>query len=369
MATGWPMKVSYANGDVYSSSDVNDTNGTINLLTSSTLSQAAWKNAVINGGMDIWQRGTSIAIGAAANGYTADRWQVITGASAAHTISRQATGDTTNLPSIQYCARVQRNSGQTGATQHAIYQSFESSNSIQYAGKTVTLSFYARRGANFSPTSNTLNFALYGGTGTDQNIAVGGYTGSTAIASSTGALTTTWTRYTVSGTVGATITELTPYFYWTTTGTAGTNDDFEITGVQLELGATATTFSRAGGTIQGELAACQRYYWRGGATNGITASAYALHGFGKILSTSLGYGYVALPVTMRVTATSMDFSSLSIQDNANLGTAISSLTLATNDTSLQTGSFTFSLTGTAGRTGTIQNNNSTSGYIGFSAEL
>jgi hypothetical protein len=60
MATGWPMKTTYANGDVYSASDVNDITGTINLLTSSTLSVAAGKNAVINGGMDIWQRGTSI---------------------------------------------------------------------------------------------------------------------------------------------------------------------------------------------------------------------------------------------------------------------------------------------------------------------
>ncbi len=32
MAAGWPTKVTYANGDVYSASDVNDTNGTINLI-------------------------------------------------------------------------------------------------------------------------------------------------------------------------------------------------------------------------------------------------------------------------------------------------------------------------------------------------
>jgi hypothetical protein len=32
MAVGFPTKVSYANGDVFSSSDINDTNGTLNLL-------------------------------------------------------------------------------------------------------------------------------------------------------------------------------------------------------------------------------------------------------------------------------------------------------------------------------------------------
>lgn len=258
MATGWPMKTTYANGDVYSASDVNDITGTINLLTSTTLSVSAAKNFAINGGMDIWQRGTSISISGASDGYTSDRWRLFTQANQASTVSRQATGDTTNLPSIQYCARVQRNSGQTGTGQISFIQGIETANSIPLAGKTVTLSFYARRGANFSPTSNTFNFLLYTGTGTDQFPTA--YTGGTSVATATNNLTTTWTRYSVTGTISATATEIGLYAYWSATGTAGAADYVEITGVQLELGSTATTFSRAGGTIQGELAACQRYY-------------------------------------------------------------------------------------------------------------
>jgi hypothetical protein len=39
------------------------------------------------------------------------------------------------------------------------------------------------------------------------------------------------------------------------------NTDYILwSGAQLEIGSVPTTFSRAGGTIQGELAACQRYY-------------------------------------------------------------------------------------------------------------
>jgi hypothetical protein len=64
MAVGFPAKTTYVDGDVFSASDINDTNGTINLLTSSTLSRAAGKNPVINGGYDVWQRGTSFSIAA-----------------------------------------------------------------------------------------------------------------------------------------------------------------------------------------------------------------------------------------------------------------------------------------------------------------
>ena len=106
--------------------------------------QVAGKNGVINGGMDIWQRGTSIAVSASTNPYTCDRWKLSLGSGSSYTVSRQATGDTTNLPFIQYAARVQRDSGQTGVNIPYFIQGIETVNSIPYAGKTVTVSFYAR---------------------------------------------------------------------------------------------------------------------------------------------------------------------------------------------------------------------------------
>jgi hypothetical protein len=219
--------------------------------------QVAGKNAVINGAFDFWQRGVSIN-GSANGTYTSDRWS--TGRSgSALTVTRQTTSDTTNLPSIQYCARVQRDSGNTSTGPGYIIQPIESSNSTPFAGKTVTLSFYARKGADYSTTNSWLNPSLWSGTGIDQN-PWSGYTNTTNLINSNVVLTTVWQRYTLTSTVGSTATELLVQFGFSPTGTAGTNDYFEITGVQLEIGSSATHFSRAGGTIGGELSLCQRYY-------------------------------------------------------------------------------------------------------------
>jgi hypothetical protein len=215
-------------------------------------------NPVLNSAFQVWQRGTSVS-GAGGGAYTADRWFVYAGGQA--TVSRQTTGDTTNLPFIQYCARVQRNSGSTDTSNIPLSQSFETINSLQYAGKTVTFSFYARRGANYSATSNALLVYLITGTGTDQNQQTTGYTGTaTPINGSTATLTTTWQRFTYTATLASNITELSLNLTFIPTGTAGAADFFEVTGVQLDVGSVALPFRTNGATIQGELAACQRYY-------------------------------------------------------------------------------------------------------------
>jgi hypothetical protein len=276
---------------------VADSSASVGLRYSATPSAS---NPVLNSAMQVWQRGTSISLSASSGAiFTADRWTFATNASQASTVSRQVTGDTTNLPNIQYCARVQRNSGQTGTGTMHFVQSFESVNSIPFAGKTVTMSFYARKGANYSPTSNALIVYLMGGTGTDQNRGGGtAYTGETYIVNNqTATLTATWQRFTYTGTVGATVTEMAPYFDIVPTGTAGVDDYFEITGVQIDIGSVALPFRTYAATIQGELAACQRYYWR--AIPGTLSTFCTLNGF----STANAYGVITYPMTMRTAPT------------------------------------------------------------------
>jgi hypothetical protein len=239
---------------------VADSAATTGLRYSATPSAS---NPVINSAMQNWQRGTSFSFAAStaasSSTYTADRWQTKTNANQAVTVSRQATGDTTNLPFIQYAYRYQRNSGQTGTGDLDMIQNFESVNSIPFAGKTVTYSFYARKGADYSAASSALTARIFTGTGTDQNI-FSGYTGTVTTNVVTATLTTSWQRFSGSTTIGATATQIATDFLFVPVGTAGTNDYYEVTGVQLDVGSVALPFRTYAATIQGELAACQRYY-------------------------------------------------------------------------------------------------------------
>jgi hypothetical protein len=217
-------------------------------------------NPVLNSAMQVWQRGTSVAGVNGVNTYTSDRWALYqAGASTQITVSRQLTNDTTNLPNIQYCARVQRNSGSTYTNAKYLFQSFETINSIPFAGKTVTLSYYARKGADFTDGSPAFNVSIQTGTGTDQNWLTG-YTGNAVAVTSTPTLTTTWQRFTATSTIAATATELAVIVDNRGTGTAGANDWYEITGVQIDIGSVALPFRTYAATLQGELAACSRYF-------------------------------------------------------------------------------------------------------------
>jgi hypothetical protein len=282
------------------------------------------------------------------------------------TVSRQVTNDTTNLPAIQYCARVQRNNASADTTVIPFGQSLESSNSIPFAGKTVTLSFYARKGANYSSASDALSVTLATGTGTDQNFLSAGYTGSATPISQTATLTATWQRFSYSATLATTMTEMAVRFQFTPVGTAGAADFFEVTGVQVDVGSVALPFRRAMNTLQGELAACQRYYWRNTATN--SQSNFAI---GVSTSSTNASALLQHPVAMRTAPTSVDYASLAISDGVNYLLAVSSLTLVTDQKSTLVSLLdcTNASGATGWRTSYLRANSTTAGYVGLSAEL
>jgi hypothetical protein len=324
-------------------------------------------NPVLNSAMQCWQRGTSFAI-AASTGitYTADRWWTSTGANQAITVSRQLTNDTTNLPFIQYCTRYQRNSGQTGTGALGFNQPFESINSVPYAGKVITFSFYARKGADFSAASSVLNVFGMTGTGTDQN-GSGAYTGAVGFVDSTATLTTTWQRFTYTTSALPTNTnEIFIQTKYTPVGTASTNDYYEVTGFQIDVGSVALPFRTYAGTIQGELSACLRYYYRntGGQNYSPVVSS------GVILSTTNCYAGVQLPVQMRREPTSVEVSALQIIDSSNTTYTVTSAAISTQISGTSYAGVEFAATGmTVGRTCLIRNSNNSAAYLAFNAEL
>ena len=318
-------------------------------------------NPVINSAFQVWQRGTSFTIG---NGYTADRWYTYS-AGAGRTLSRQTTSDTTNLPNIQYAARVQRDSGNTATNEVQFYNLFETVNSIPFAGKTLTLSFYARRGANYAPsTANAMEYEVNSGPNTDNNPISSG-TWNNKFINGNVTLTTTWQRFSFSGTMPATDTQLFIRFrpggnaY---TGTAGANDWFEVTGVQLEVGSVATPFKTQGVTLAGELAACQRYYFR--KNSGNTNYTWFAWGIGQGSSQALFA--VPAPVTMRTTPTVIEFANLGL---AQTGAINAITTLVHSNSSPDTAFLQSNGTNTADVFYRLIANNSASAYIGIGAEL
>jgi hypothetical protein len=360
MAVGFPAKTNFATGDVLTATNMNDVTGTLNLLESAQY--AAAKNSIINSNFNIWQRGTSINITTDAAFYTADRFMAYSQL-VPITVSRQATSDTTNLPFIQYCARIQRTAANTGTSDIRLIYSQETSNSISYAGKTVTLSFYARAGANYSGASNVLKNTLATGTGTDQNYITTGFTG---VINNTqnNTLTTTWQRFTQTVTFPTNATEYAVLFRHTPSGTAGANDYFEVTGVQLEAASTASSFQTASGSIGGELALCQRYYYRQTA-----GTAFAPMGTGTAYSTTSVAATTTFPVTMRVTPTSLDYSTVAVYDGVST-IVPSALTISTTSISPYVGLLTAAVTGaTQFRPYNLIAYNSATAYVGYSAEL
>jgi hypothetical protein len=301
---------------------------------------AAGKNAGINGSAEVWQRGTSFT----ANGYTADRWFLTTPGS--NTLSRSTTVPTGFNYSLNW---ITAGAYPVLATYVELPVTGAKGN---FTGNWV-MSFYAK-----ASTASTVSTDVSWADGSSRTNLV-------TIATQGNSLTTSWQRFTVpvnfnaSSPVGT--SKAIEINFYIISGGATIN----ITGVQLEIGSTATAFSRAGGTIQGELAACQRYYYRNTAT-GVDSAFYT--GFMRGTTTVVvGVNY---PVPMRIAPTAVESSSLSF--NRFDGTAFAMTSVTTSASTCSQNGMQLSATvtgGTAGNGGVILAASSASAFLGFSAEL
>lgn len=353
MAVGLPMKTTYADGDVWSASDVDDITGTINLV-GQTNNFYAGKNRVINGDFGVWQRGTSFA--SPGDGvYTADRFITYqNGTGFTRTISQQTfTAGTAPVSGYEgtYFFRYLCSALGTGNTYQAIQNRVEDVRT--FAGQTATFSFWAKAD---SAKTITLNIS--------QNFGSGGSTAVAVNTTTTYTLSTSWTRYTTTVSVpsiaGKTIG--TSSFLQVGFELGSQTITFDTWGWQLEAGSTATAFQTATGTKQGELAACQRYYNRIIATGSI----YAKMGTGLAASTTLAQIVVPFPVEMRVVPTSVDYSTLGLYD----GGLVAITAVALDGQNARAGGVSCTSSGlTVYRPYILISNASANGYLGFSAEL
>jgi hypothetical protein len=317
---------------------------------------AAGKNKIINGDFGVWQRGTSFT-NPGVNAYTADRWLVAKDGSGATVTVSQQTFTPGAAPVAgyegQFFFRYAQSVAGSGATFNIVSQRIEDVR--QLAGQTVTVSFYAKAASALTLASIDLAQVFGGGGSGSVNTALSGSL----------AITTSWTRFTytvslpsISGkTIGTN-----PYLAFRIFLPNNAIQTLDLWGVQIEAGSTASPFQTATGTKQGELAACQRYYWRAGGQ-----SVYQLFGIGIATSSTNARIQLVCPVQMRTLPSSVDFSTLVTYDAA-VQNAVTNVTIAQGGTLVTSVDCTSTVL-TISRATQIIADNSTSAYIGLNAEL
>jgi hypothetical protein len=241
-----------------------------------------FRNKIINGNFDFWQRGTSQT----SSGYgSADRWESLN-AGSTKTASRQtfALGQTEVPNNPTYFCRTVVTSVAGAANLVLQTQLIEYVSTL--AGKTATLSFYAKADAS---KNIAVEFFQNFGTGGSPSASISG------IGVTTIPLTTTWQKFTVTvsipsiagKTLGTNSNDRFECGFWFDAGSsfnARTNSlgqqsgTFDIAQVQLEEGSVATPFEQR--PIGLELSLCQRYflkaayYWQG---NTVSGNGYGSH--------------------------------------------------------------------------------------------
>jgi hypothetical protein len=253
-------------------------------------SSVNFRNKIINGNFDIWQRGTSFTTA----GYSADRWLTSADTNSGWTVSRQAFsfGQTEVPGEPTYFMRFAISANNLAGP--VIQQRIEDVRT--FAGKTVTASFYAKvsAGSTFTPGYFRMT----------QNFGSSGSADAFVVANETVTpLTSSWVKYTytfnvpsISGkTIGA--GNYVTFMFRIPDSTTTTVDFAQV---QVEEGNTATAFEQR--PIGVELQLCQRYL------PGFNSTGTVPLGAGYTYSTSNSICCINFPVQTRIPPTGISIS-------------------------------------------------------------
>ena len=147
-----------------------------------------------------------------------------------------------------------------------------------------------------------------------------------------------------------------------------TDNEWYITGIQLEVGSQATPFEHR--SFGEELALCQRYYERY-ETSGAN---YARFGLFQCTSTTTAFGAIDYKVSKRSASVTLDteLTRLALSDSDNSMLPVTAIAIDSNCNSFENTSVTITASGgglVAGECTQLLSENFNNGYIAIDAEL
>lgn len=313
-------------------------------------------NYLINGGFDFWQRGNTTTASSGSGAYLADRWWMY-GNAAGDTQVRVGSG----TPGDYWL----RMTGANTSTQLYLGQSLETFNILPLRGKSVTLSMSIKRNS-----TNTVDAVLWlrTQTGTENRFINQAGAVTTQVTIPNGSISTSgWTRFSMTLVVPAAATQIGGGVRPSAEGVYfPTGAQLDVKDVMLNLGTRAAPFKRAGGDIQGELAKCQRYYYRPTDSDVTGADAVAV---GQCWNTTQAGVIIPFPVAMRAVPVP-NSSGMALTGASSSVLPVTGL--ADWNSTKYTGSLNITVASglVAGNATLLQRNGTNVGYyVDFSAEL
>ena len=343
------------------------------------------RNIIINGAMNVAQRSTSVTgVGDAAGYFTCDRWKIETNATAGRATMSQ-TADVHD--GFANCLKLDCTTADTSIAASELFQigyKLEGQDLQQLKkgtsdAESITISFYTKANAAFTfglevyDNDNTRQMTKLFTTTTDwvrQELTFPADT--TGALDDDNALSMFLSFWLHAGSTFAGGTLETSFASATNANRAAgidsffssTDNNFFLTGVQMEVGSQATPFEHR--SFGEELALCQRYHYRAGKAE----SAYTNFGQGWATSSTAGTIHVPLPVEMR-SEPSVTINDVQVSDDVNSAIDCSAVAVnaATGGRQLAVLEFTVSSGLTQYRSYGLRGSNNTASHVSLSAEL